>query len=176
MTGMRLPFVSQLRSIVLALHGGGDPRSLAAGFAIGAALGLVPKGNLFALFFFLLFFLFNVDSGMAAVSAVVFTAIGYAIDPLAHAVGRALLTAGFLHGLWTFLYDLPIIPLTRFNNTVVLGNFVIGIALYPFLYYGSLRWIALYHERYKERVESWRVVQAIKGFGWYQTYHRWRGG
>ncbi len=172
---MRLPFLGSLRSVVLALHGGSDPRQLAAGVAIGAALGLVPKGNLFGVAFFLFFFLFNVDSGMAALSAVVFTAVGYAIDPAAHAVGRALLTAGFLRPVWTLLYALPIAPLTRFNNTVVLGNFVIGLLLYPFLYYGSLRWLRLYHEGYKERVERLRIVQALKGFGWYQTYRSWLG-
>jgi len=172
---MRLPFLSSLRSVVLALHGGSDPRHLAAGFALGAALGLVPKGNLFALVFFLLFFVFNVDSGMAALSAVVFTAVGYLIDPAAHAVGRALLTAGFLRPLWTALYDLPVVPLTRFNNTVVLGNLVIGLLLYPFLYYAALRAVRAYHERYKERVERWKIVQAFKGWGWYQSYHRWLG-
>ena len=54
-----------LKDLLLALHGGTEPRHLAAGFALGAALGLVPKGNLFAAAFFLLFFVFNVDKGMA---------------------------------------------------------------------------------------------------------------
>ena len=54
-----------IKDLLLALHGGTEPRHLAAGFALGAALGLVPKGNLFAAAFFLLFFLFNVDKGMA---------------------------------------------------------------------------------------------------------------
>ena len=162
-----------LRSIVLALHGGDDPRHLAAGFALGAALGLVPKGNLFGLVFFLLFFFLNVDSGMAALSAIVFTGVGYLADAPAHALGRALLTAGALKPLWTFLYDLPIVPLTRFNNTVVLGNFALGLLLYPALYYGSLKVIRAYHGRYKERVEKWKIVHAVKGLGFYQSYKKW---
>src|SRR3569832_982120 len=107
--------LSTLKSLLLAFLGGGEPRHLAAGFALGAALGLVPKGNLFAAGFFLLFFLFNVNKGMALLSAAGFTALAYLIDPVAHRLGLLLLKAGALHGLWTVLYDLPIVPLTRFN-------------------------------------------------------------
>lgn len=164
-----------LRSIVLALHGGDDPRHQAAGFALGAAFGLVPKGNLFGVVFFLMFFFFNVDSGMAALSALLFTAIGYAADGPAHLLGRAILTADPLRPLWTFLYDLPIVPLTRFNNTVVMGNFALGLILYVPLYYAALGALRHYHGRYRAHVEKWKVVQAVKGMGWYQTYHHWLG-
>jgi uncharacterized protein (TIGR03546 family) len=166
---------SPLRSLVLALHGGKEPKHLAAGFALGAALGLVPKGNLFGVIFFLLFFFVNVEKGMALFSAFLFTLIGYAFDGPAHAVGRALLTADALRPLWTSLYDLPIVPLTRFNNTVVLGNLVIGLALYFPLYFGALRGVRFYHEHYKSRVEGLKLVKAFKGMGWYQTYQRWLG-
>ncbi len=162
-----------LKDLLLALHGGGEPRHLAAGFALGAALGLTPKGNLFAAFFFLLFFLFNVDKGMALLSAAVFTGVGYAIDPAAHALGLALLKAEALKGLWTALYDLPIVPLTRFNNTVVLGNLLIGLALYAPLYFallGGLRW---YDANLRAKVESLPLIKAFKGFDLFEKYKRW---
>ena len=90
----------------------------------------MPKGNLFAAVFFLLFFLFNVDKGLAMLSAALFTATG-ALDGVARSIGLSLLGAEALRGLWTALYDLPIVPLTRFNNTVVLGNARrSGVALY----------------------------------------------
>ncbi|MDE2512040.1 MAG: TIGR03546 family protein [Elusimicrobia bacterium] len=162
-----------LKDVLLALHGGTESRHLAAGFALGAALGLVPKGNLFAAAFFLLFFLFNVDKSMAFISAGVFTGVGYAIDPLAHKIGWVLLRAGALHGLWTALYDLPIVPLTRFNNTVVLGNFVLGLALYAPLYYGFLKALKLYDKHLRARVEKLPLIKALKGWGWYQKYERW---
>jgi uncharacterized protein (TIGR03546 family) len=170
-----IPILGPLRATLVALHGGGDPRHLAAGFALGAALGLVPKGNLFALVFFLLFFFFNVNKGLALLSAFFFTAVGYAFDGPAHALGRALLSAAALRPLWTLLYDLPIVPLTRFNNTVVLGNLAIGLILYAPLYAAALRAVALYNERYKAVVERWPFVRALKGWSWYQSYDRWLG-
>lgn len=159
-----------IKDLLLALHGGTEPRHLAAGFALGAALGLVPKGNLFAASFFLLFFLFNVDKGMAFLSAALFTGVGYAIDPAAHAVGWALLKAGALQGLWTALYDLPLVPLTRFNNTVVLGNLVIGLALYAPLYFGFLKGLALYDAHLRERVEALPLIKAFRRWDFFQKY------
>ncbi|MFI5346336.1 MAG: TIGR03546 family protein [Elusimicrobiota bacterium] len=162
-----------LKDVLLALHGGTEPRHLAAGFALGAALGLVPKGNLFAAGFFLLFFLFNVDKGMAFLSAGVFTGVGYALDPLANKIGWVLLKTDALGGLWTALYDLPIIPLTRFNNTVVLGNLVLGLALYAPLYFGFLKALKLYDAHLHERVEKLPLIKSIKGFDLYQKYKGW---
>lgn len=162
-----------LRDLVAALHGGSDPRNLAAGFALGAALGLVPKGNLFSAIFLLLFFVLRVDKGMALLSAAAFTPLGYAIDGPAHRLGLALLQAPALRGLWTTLYDLPIVPLTRFNNSVVLGNLVIGLALFAPLYFAALRLVAAYNASLAPVVEGLYIVKAVKGMRWYQTYRKW---
>lgn len=161
------------KDLVAALHGGSDPRHLAAGFALGAALGLIPKGNLFALVFFLLFFLLRLNKGTALMSAAVFTPIGYLIDGAAHKTGLALLKAPALSGLWTALYDLPVIPLTRFNNTVVLGNLVFGLVLAVPLYLVFLRFVAWYAANLAAKVERLKIVQALKGLNIYRIYSEW---
>jgi uncharacterized protein (TIGR03546 family) len=161
------------KDLLASLHGGADPRHLAAGFALGAALGLIPKGNLFAAFFLLLFFALRLNKGMALMSATVFTPIGYAVDGLAHRIGLALLKAPALSGLWTSLYDLPVVPLTRFNNTVVLGNLVLGLALFAPLYFACLRFVAWYNVTWAARIEKLRLVQALKSMWWYQSYQEW---
>jgi uncharacterized protein (TIGR03546 family) len=162
-----------VKDLLASLHGGSDPRHLAAGFALGAALGLIPKGNLFAVGFLLLFFALRLNKGMALMSATFFTPIGYAVDRLAHKIGLALLKAPALGGLWTALYDMPIIPLTRFNNTVVLGNLVLGLALFVPLYLFFLRFVAWYNAKWAARVEKLRLVQALKSMGWIQSYQEW---
>ncbi len=162
-----------LKDILLALHGGTQPRHLAASFALGAAFGLVPKENLFAAAFFLLFFLLNVHKGMAILTSGLFTGVGYAIDGVSHRIGLALLRADALHGLWTTLYDLPIVPLTRFNNTVVLGNVVLGALLYAPLYFGFLKVFALYDAHVRLHVEAIPVIKAFKGFDLFEKYKRW---
>jgi uncharacterized protein (TIGR03546 family) len=160
-------------SLFQALRGGDDPDHIAAGFALGAALGLIPKDNLFGLLFLLLFFFFRVDKGMAVVTAAIFTPIGYAIDPLAHLVGTVVLNAGLLNPLWTFLYNLPIVPFTKFNNTVVMGNLVIGWLLFKPLFHGFKKALLVYRERYQARVEKSRVMRTIDSWRWVQVYQRW---
>lgn len=162
-----------LKDLVLAFHGGSDPKHLAAGFALGAALGLIPKGNLFAVIFLLLFFALRLNKGMAFLSALFFTPLGYAVDGTAHRIGLALLKAPALNGLWTALYDLPIVPLTRFNNTVVLGNLVLGAMIFAPLYFFFLTFVVWYKANWAAKVERLRLVQALKGMGWVQTYLEW---
>ena len=157
--------LSVLKSILETLHGEDDPSHIAAGFALGAALGLVPKANLFAVIFFLLFFFFRVDKGMALLSAALFTPLGYALDPLAHHVGSALLFCRTLRPCWTWLYSLPIVPWTRFNNTVVLGSLVIGLALFFPLYVASKRLVLHYRAAWKAKVDNLPWVKAFKGWG-----------
>lgn len=164
-----------LKDVILAFHGGDDPRHWAAGFALGAALGLVPKGNLFALVFVLVFFTLRLNKGAALLAATAFTPLGYVVDGLAHSIGLALLKAGALRGLWTALYDLPIVPLTRFNNTVVLGNLALGLVLYAPLYFLGLRFISYYRANLAAKVEKLKLVQAFKGMGWYSSYQEWLG-
>ncbi len=159
-----------LRDLLLALSGGSDPRHLAAGLALGAALGLVPKGNLIAATFFLLFFFLRVDKGMAFFCAAIFTPLAYAIDGPAHRLGLALLQAPALKGLWTALYDLPIVPLTRFNNTVVLGNLVIAALLFVPLYLLGLRLAGWYVATVLPYVMKTPLVRSLKGWYIFQKY------
>lgn len=164
--------LSILANLAKLLQGGGDPRHVAAGFALGAAWGLVPKGNLFSVAFILLFFLFQVDKGVALLSALIFTTAGYLLDGPAHGIGLALLSAGALKPLWTWLYGLPVVPLTRFNNTVVLGNLAMGIALYVPLYLIGKKGAVYYQERFAPVVAKWPLVKAVTGLRVVQLYRR----
>lgn len=164
-----------LSGLIKALQGGGDPRHVAAGLALGAAWGLVPKGNLFSPIFLLLFFFFRVDKAAALASALVFSGVGYLVDAPAHALGLALLTAGGLKPLWTWLYGLPVVPWTKFNNTVVLGNLAIGLILYAPLYAAGKKLVVFYQERWAPIVSRWPLVQAISGLRLVQFYRRLSG-
>lgn len=167
--------LSILKSLLEILHGEDDPSHIAAGFALGASLGLVPKSNLIAVLFFLLFFFFRVDKGMALISALLFTPLGYVLDPAAHGIGYALLTAGALKPVWTWLYNLPVVPWTKFNNSVVLGNFVLGLLFYYPLYLAGMKGVHHYRSHWKAKVDNLPVMKAINASTWMQTILKWSG-
>ena len=164
-----------LKSLLEALQGGGDPNHAAAGFALGAALGLVPKDTLFTALFLLSFFVVRADKGLAFLSAALFTPLAYAFDGPAHALGSALLSSAALAPLWTALYDMPVVPWTRFNNTVVLGNLALGLALLAPLFLASRRAIVVYRERWKPVVDSWPWVKALKALNVLSRLKDWAG-
>src|SRR5476651_1276880 len=76
--------VRSLRTVIAALLAGDSPRQLAAGFAIGMVLGLVPKGNLIALSLCVLVFSLRVNTSLALVAAAAFSWAGAVLDPFAN--------------------------------------------------------------------------------------------
>ena len=121
--------VLNVRSVFLAQD---SPRRLALGTAFGMILGLLPKGNLLAVGISTVILATRVNLGTAMLAAAVFSFAGVFLDPFTHELGWSLLNAEALQPTWTFLYGLPLAPWTSFNNTVVLGSLMAGLAMaYP---------------------------------------------
>ena len=122
----------QLLYIRKAVTNAGTSNQIAAGFALGMMLGLVPKGNLLAMLLSLVIFSSRANLSVAMLSALVFSVAGTLADPLTHKLGSALLTWDALQPIWFYLYNLPLAAWTAFNNTVTLGSFLLSLILvYP---------------------------------------------
>ncbi len=136
--------VRPVRNLVEALTDDDAPQRLALGVALGMLVGLVPKGNLTAAVLAVL--ALSVRANLAAVigSAGVFTLLGAWTDPLAHDLGLRVLTRPGVQPLGAWLYDLPLVPWTGLNNTVVFGSLLLGLVLFWPVYYlvwhGCQRW------------------------------------
>jgi uncharacterized protein (TIGR03546 family) len=91
-----------------------------------------------------------------------FALISYVLDPLFHALGYFLLVdSASLHALWTSLYNAPIAPLTRFNNTVVLGSLTAGLVLFLPVYFGMRYFVLAYRTHLHTKVERMKIYQII---------------
>ncbi len=65
-------------------------------------------------------------------TAFAFSWIGPALDPFADKLGAYVLTAGSMQATYAALFQLPLGPLFKFNNTVVVGSLLVGLwAMYP---------------------------------------------
>jgi uncharacterized protein (TIGR03546 family) len=159
-------FIRPLRLLAKALTQQDSPRQVAHGVALGALVGLVPKDNLTAIALMTVLCAARLNLGAGLLSAFAFSWIGLLVDPLSHRLGLWLLQQESLAAGWTWLYNLPVVPWTRFNNTVVLGSFVIGLALYYPLLRLSEPLIARVKPRLEERLRRYRVVQALLGAEW----------
>jgi len=167
--------IKLIQSIVKALHSEGTPGQFAAGLALGSILGLTPLLSLHNAVVFALIVLLNVSFPGAMLGWALFLPLGFALDPVFDAVGRRLLLdSPALVPLWTALDNMPVAPLTNFNNTVVLGSLACTLALFLPLFFGSRWGVARYRTTVAERLRRsalYKAVTASKLYNLYRLFH-----
>jgi len=124
----------------------------------------MPGMTIQSIVVFCLILLLNVNIPAAFFGVALFSAFAFFLDPLFHELGYYLLTQiKGLIPLWTALYNMPIAPLTRFNNTVVMGSLVTSLVMFLPIYFGFKRLVLYYRAHWAEKVERWHVMKVIKG-------------
>ena len=171
--------IQQIIGLIRIIHSETDPRQISLGFALGMIPGLTPLTSLHNLLVLLAILFFRVNIGAAMLSWGVFKILAYALDPLFHPIGLFLLTGvAFLQGLWTTLYNAPLVPYTRFNNSIVMGSLVFSLfAFYP-VYWGGRFMVVKYRETLMERFNRLRIVQVFRAsdlYKWYSRYSKLKG-
>lgn len=167
-----LHFLRPIRFLAETLTAECSARQLALGFAMGAVIGLVPKGNLTGIALMVILCGARVNLGAGLTGAFLFSWLGAAADPLTHRLGELLLTAEVLSPLWIYLYDLPVVPWTAFNNTVVLGSFVLGLMLFFPTYWFGRPVFEKCVTPICTRLQRWKIVRLVWGAQPAQTLGR----
>jgi uncharacterized protein (TIGR03546 family) len=169
--------LKQIFAFIKLLNSDTGTISLAAGMTCGFILGMTPSLSLHSLLIFLILFFFRIQIGAALLTAFFFKFVAFLLDPIFHSVGSKVLEMESLQGIFTTLYNMPIIPYTRFNNSVVMGSAVITFILSPFVFLLSQYFIVKYREifvaRFKE-TKIWKAVQATKFYQWYYKYDQYK--
>jgi uncharacterized protein (TIGR03546 family) len=163
-----------IQSLIKTLHSAGTPGQVAAGMALGSALGLTPLMNLHNLVIFSLLVLLNVSFGGGMLGWMLFVPIGFLFDPLFDSLGLQLLTAAGLRPWWTDWTNTPILPFTNFNNTVVLGSFVAWLVLAVPIFFAARYGVAKYRATVGERVRQSRFYKALTASQAYNLYKMFR--
>jgi uncharacterized protein (TIGR03546 family) len=147
------------------------------GMTCGFILGMTPSLSLHSLIIFLILFFFRIQIGAALVTAFFFKFVAFILDPAFHAVGSKMLELPSLQGFYTTLYNMPLIPFTRFNNSIVMGSAVITFILSPFVFIMSRIFIVKYRAtvvaRFKE-TKLWKAIEATKFYQWYYKYDQYK--
>jgi uncharacterized protein (TIGR03546 family) len=152
---------------------------LAAGISAGFILGMTPALSLQSFLVFICIFFFRIQAGAAFLAAFFFAFAGWLLDPVFHSIGASVLSMEGLQSLFTMMYNVPLLPLTRFNNTIVMGSAVVTIALSPVVFFVSRALINKYRETVVARVKQtkfWKALQATSLYKWYYTYDNLYGG
>lgn len=170
--------LKQLFGFIKLLNSETGHNQIAAGVACGFILGMTPIFSLQSLLVFLLIFLFRIQAGAAFLSAFFFAFIAWAFDPLFHQFGSWFLTHSALQGVLTSMYNMPLVPLTRFNNSVVMGAGVVAILCFPLVFFISRLLVLKYRKAVVERIKdtkAWKALQATSVYKWYYSYENLYG-
>jgi uncharacterized protein (TIGR03546 family) len=163
-------------NFIKILRAGQTPAQVAGGFALGSILGLSPMFTLQGIFVWLIILILDVNLSAATLSLTIFALFAYIFDPIFHQLGYFLLVnIDPLKGIWTTLYNAPIAPLTRFNNTIVMGSFVSALILFTPIYFGMRQFVVAYRSHIGARVEKMKIYQIITKSWIVKTYQRIRG-
>jgi uncharacterized protein (TIGR03546 family) len=170
--------LKQIFNFLKLLNSDKGSNQIAAGIVAGMILGFTPAFSLQTLLVILCIFFFRIQIGAALMTAPFFKIFAYLLDPLFDKVGGAVLELNALRGIFTTLYNLPVIPLTRFNNSVVMGSGVVALLLAPVVFVLANRLIAAYREKIVAQFKGtkvWKAFTASTLYNWYTKYESLTG-
>lgn len=165
--------LKQIFNFLKLLNSDTETSPLAYGLALGLILGFAPFFSIQTLIVLLIVFVFRVQLGAAFLSAFFFKFIAFLFDYPAHLLGKTVLEAESLRPLFVSMYNMPFVPMTRFNNSIVMGSMVVSVLLFPFAFYGFKALIVAYRAtvvaRFKD-TKVWKAFTATKIYNWYTKY------
>lgn len=168
-----LLLLKMLQSLVRTLHSDGTPSQIAAGVALGAALGLTPLFSLHNLLVVAALALLNVSFGAGMLGMALFAPVGFALDPVFDRIGGALLLqAPALRPVWETADGTPVLAFLNLNNTVVTGSIAGWIVLFVPIFLLARVGVVKYRATLGEKVRQTRTYKAIRASQLYNVY-RW---
>ena len=162
--------LSLLRQFISGLTSDTDPSQIGWGIALGFLIGLLPKATLTAQLLLVLLMMLRVNIPMALITVLLMTFVNPLMDKLTDPVGYYLLTSSALYPLWTKLYNMPVVPWTGFNNTVLTGGLVVGLVLMTPVYLVGKRFGIYYNSKFRDKLVNSKFVKGLKAswlFDWY---------
>jgi uncharacterized protein (TIGR03546 family) len=151
-----------IAKLIVALNGNVKASQIAAGFSWGLLLALVPAGNLLWLALFLISFVLKhhhvTKLFIMLVVKLLLPVLAMRID----AVGWWVLNLEVLRPYFIILSNTPFVPFTKFNNTLVMGGFCLGVGLFIPSYILMRLFVPLYRNTLAPKIRDNKIVKALK--------------
>jgi uncharacterized protein (TIGR03546 family) len=153
--------VNAIVKLLKALNGNIKKSQIAAGIAWGVLLALVPVGNFYWVALFLISLFFNHNHGSKIFSMAVLKLFAPLFAPALDALGWEVLHFGALQPLFTSMYNMPFVPFTKFNNTLVAGGIVGGAILWLPMFGLFMFLVPVYRNTIAPKLRNLKIVKAV---------------
>lgn len=170
--------LKQIFVFLKLLNSDADTTPLALGLALGLILGFAPFFSIQSFLVLTIVFFFRVQIGAAFLSAFFFKFVAFLFDYPAHLIGKTVLEIEALRPLFNELYNMPIVPMTQFNNSIVMGSMLVSFLLFPFAYLIFKKLIISYRSTVVARfinTNAWKAFTTTKLYNWYAKYNELYG-
>ena len=159
--------------IIKVFKDGASPKQAAAGLMLGFLMGFMPGWPLQVLFLLLITLILNVNITMAGLGIVLGAFVLNIFNSLFDTFGWFLLQEiTQLKETYTVMYNSPFWMLTRFNNSLVMGGFAIGLISALPLFIIFRFFIAAVQTKLVPRFQKSKVATFIKKSWIYGVYSK----
>jgi len=151
-----------IANLITALNGNLKKSQIAAGFSWGLLMGLIPAGNVFWIILFVVSFFFKHHHASKLLVLAILKLASPAVAPLMDTVGWEILHIEALQGFFTTLYNMPFVPFTRFNNTLVAGGLASGIILWLPVFLLVFLLVPIYRNKLVPMIRNSKIIVAVR--------------
>ncbi len=114
-----------------------DEQKMRKGIVYGFLLGVFPLLSLQSFLGFILLLFLNIGILPATLSFFLMKGAFFLLDTPLQFLGSWILELTFLQKFFTLLYNIPLVALTRFHESQIMGGMIVGITLLPILYFAA---------------------------------------
>jgi len=147
--------------LITALNGNLNKSQIAAGVSWGVLLGLVPLSNPFGIVLLIISFFFNHNHGAKIFGLAIVKILSMSILPALDVLGWEILHIDSLQPLFTTMFNMPFVPFTKFNNTLVMGGLIAGIVLWLPVFALFMALIPLYRNKLAPKIRESKFVKKL---------------
>ncbi len=167
-----------IAKLLKVLNSETEPGQISLALCFSMVAGFTPVLSPHNLVVLLLVLLLRVNLSAFIAGWVVFSTLAFALDPLFHMMGFAVLKSQALEGLWTTLYNTIWFRLDYLNNSIVMGSLMAALILFipGFFIFNML--IRRYREHILDWVRKTRLMKMFKAsniYSMYQSVSGWGG-
>ena len=159
-----------LAKLLRVLNSEAAPGQISLAICLGMVAGLTPLLSLHNLIVLLLALVIRVNLSAFILGTVFFSGVAYAIDPVFHAIGLNVLNSEVLEGVFTSMYNNPVMRVARFNNTIVMGSLVSSVIAFVPVAFVLNTLIRKYREHVLTWIRKTRVMKMLTGSRFYNIY------
>ena len=153
--------LNYLIKLLKAFNANVKPNQISNSFCIGLLLGFMPKNNLLWYVLLVFFAFVRISKPGYFIMIIAGSGLAYFLDPLFDSVGYAILSFASLQNFFSKLFDVPFVGFTRLNNTMVIGSFAAGLAVYAPLYVVSIFLIKFWRKNIAPKFNNSKFLKTV---------------